>query len=304
VKPMLPEQYSEKVCSLLPGKKSYGVSLEIVWNTVGKKIEGLQWYESEFENNCSYTYDEFQESDCKWKSVLQEFTSYLAGEAVTDSHKWIEECMKFYNIEAAKLLKESGMGILRRHSSPKMELLESLKEIPELKFLAYESAEYCLASDNSTQHYGLSTDTYTHITSPIRRYADLMNQRILKMILGKKGEYIVPISMIDMNFRQKQQKRFYRDVELLNAIKDNSEFTAVIVQKYVKNDKLHLKLFVKEWNKIINARYNYLDENTIITPDEKRTIPVELFSTLHIKCVYMYNTRSWKDRILFEIKDT
>ena len=44
VRPMLPEAYSEKVCSLLENKQSYGVSLRFIWN--GLNIERIEWLET------------------------------------------------------------------------------------------------------------------------------------------------------------------------------------------------------------------------------------------------------------------
>lgn len=43
----------------------------------------------------------------------------------------------------------------------------------------------CSALESNLEHYALSVDTYTHFTSPIRRYADIMVHRLLAASLGK-----------------------------------------------------------------------------------------------------------------------
>jgi len=133
---MLPKEYSEETCSLIPGKESYGISLQFNWD--GNKITNKEWFESVLKTDKSYSYEEFQESDSPFKIPLQEISSYLAKEEVTNSHKWIEQCMLLYNKEAGKMLKDSRMGILRKHSAPDFERLEKYKtHIPYLEKLAF-----------------------------------------------------------------------------------------------------------------------------------------------------------------------
>ena len=158
VRPMLPHEYSELACSLLPNKMSYGISLQFTWN--GIEITNKEWFESELKVNKSYTYEEFQECNSEFKEPLAEISSYLAKRNVIDSHEWIEQMMLFYNTEAGKLLKEANIGILRRHSKPNVEKLEKYKTyLPDLTYLAMSSAEYCLAEESETAHYGLETNT-------------------------------------------------------------------------------------------------------------------------------------------------
>jgi exoribonuclease R len=303
IRPMLPKEYSEEICSLIPGKSSYGISLQFVWD--GKEISDKEWFESSLKTDKTYTYEEFQESESPFKTPLAEISSYLAKEEVTDSHKWIECMMVFYNTEAGRMLKESGMGILRRHSAPNLEKLESYKaHLPELEKLAYSSAEYCLAEEPETKHFGLESNNYAHASSPIRRYADLVNQRVLKLLIrNSKERFIVPQAMYDMNYKVKLNKNFGRDMEFLKAISSGqTSFRGIIIDKMVTEaDMMKIKIYIPLWKRTISTKYKKVNENTVLSRDEKREVDVSYFREVDVKCAFNINSRNWKERVIINI---
>ncbi|MCO6494971.1 MAG: ribonuclease R [Bacteroidetes bacterium] len=73
------------------------------------------------------------------------------------------------------------------------ELMEKIKDKPEegiLSQLAIRSMAKAVYTPYFSSHWGLGFETYTHFTSPIRRYPDLLVHRILFDILnGKKLSY-------------------------------------------------------------------------------------------------------------------
>lgn len=127
----------------------------------------------------------------------------------TASHQLVEECMLFANIEASK--KVNNVGIYRIHEEPPFKAISKLvddvnilgvnvklqsdvhetithiqnkarqsmlgAEIDELIIQAQTQAKY---SSKNLGHFGLGFNSYSHFTSPIRRYSDLVLHRILK----------------------------------------------------------------------------------------------------------------------------
>jgi exoribonuclease R len=301
LRPMLPSAYSEKACSLLPGKKSYGISLQFIWD--GLSIKDIIWLETSFHVNESYSYEEFQESSSPYKEQLAAIASYLAKKPVHDSHEWIEQMMIFYNTEAGKKLKAAGMGILRRHSAPDRARLEEYdRYLPELRFLAFSAAEYVLAEEEDTIHYGLLSDTYAHTTSPIRRYADLVNQRIIKrLIRGIADYYIVPLTMYDMNRREKAIKRFARDMDFLDAFQTNPLLTGIIMNKEIEDNMTKITMYVPQWKRMVSFPYRSISENIVWSRDEKTEIDVSLYRQVQITCTFLMSSRNWKERAIIHI---
>jgi exoribonuclease R len=302
IRPMLPHEYSEQTCSLGPDKSSYGISLQFIWN--GKEILEKEWFESMLKTDKSFTYDEFQSAHIEFREPLKQIASFLANEEKLDSHEWIEQCMIFYNTEAGKMLKSAQIGVLRKHSAPDYEKLQMYRtNVPELEKIAFSAAKYCLAEESETHHFGLRSDTYAHTSSPIRRYADLINQRALKIILRKSNErYIVPIAMYDMNYREKLNKNFSRDMDFLEAITlGQTNFKGIIIDTIKRDENVKVKIYIPLWKRSITTVYKYLNEETVLSRDEKKEINVSMFRNVDIKCAFNINSRNWKERIIINI---
>jgi ribonuclease R len=121
----------------------------------------------------------------------------------TPARKLIEELMVLANESVAKMLGSKNGGVFRVHERPDEESLELLGErlaavgmqaepTPEnlgtisqmaksdaVNYLILRSIPRALYSPEDTGHYGLALEHYTHFTSPIRRYADVLVHRAL-----------------------------------------------------------------------------------------------------------------------------
>ncbi|TBO39603.1 ribonuclease R [Pedobacter kyonggii] len=146
-----------------------------------------------------------------------------------DAHKLIEDYMLLANRKVAEFIAKKTKGkdkltfVYRVHDSPNMETLntfatfasrfgykintksdkeiakslnnlmadvEGKKEQNILTSLAIRSMAKAIYSTKKTSHYGLAFEYYTHFTSPIRRYPDVMAHRLLQTYLdgGKSAD--------------------------------------------------------------------------------------------------------------------
>ncbi|HLH07603.1 MAG TPA: VacB/RNase II family 3'-5' exoribonuclease [Terriglobales bacterium] len=80
------------------------------------------------------------------------------------------------------------------HITPRMyqKLTDKIAGKPEeriLSFLMLRSLKQARYSEENAGHFALAAPTYTHFTSPIRRYPDLIVHRILKEVLRASPEF-------------------------------------------------------------------------------------------------------------------
>jgi ribonuclease R len=98
--------------------------------------------------------------------------------------------------------------------TPRMyqKLTEKIAGKPEERILSYlmlRSLKQARYSEENVGHFALAVGTYTHFTSPIRRYPDLIVHRILKEVLNDSAERLdgsVPVGIGELTPEQKQFK--------------------------------------------------------------------------------------------------
>ncbi len=165
-----------------------------------------------------------------------------------EAHRLIEECMLAANVCASDFLqKHEQPAIYRIHEGPTPEKLEVLrnflkefglqlggkdnphakdyaetlskiKDRPDaslLQTVMLRSLRQAIYSPEKIGHFGLAYESYTHFTSPIRRYPDLLIHRAIKALI--KGKTYAPGNWQELGMHCSQTERraddATRDVE-------------------------------------------------------------------------------------------
>ncbi len=141
----------------------------------------------------------------------------IVGRERTEAHRLIEEAMLAANVCSAEFIAHHGhAGLYRVHEGPTPEKLDilrnylkamgvsaSLSEDPapgefqaiaqgtadrpdatQIHTMLLRSMQQAIYTPINSGHFGLAYEAYTHFTSPIRRYPDLLVHRVIKGILA------------------------------------------------------------------------------------------------------------------------
>lgn len=302
-KHMLPTSISTKDLSLLKGWYRNTISLTIVWSSEAG-IENSKWSCSKVTVDKAYTYKEAQVETREEFHVLKCIVNALANKPRETSEEWVETLMVYYNAEAGKLLKSAGLGILRHHSEPDMEKFTRLSAIdPALEKMAFSAASY-VTSDVEGRHWGLDTDDYAHASSPLRRYADLYNQRCLLSIFKNSESKLVQNPKVlcrQLNILQKNSKAFDRDEFFITSLAKTKQPVLYPMVIEINQEKQFVKLWVKEWNRIVRIK-TLVGDGYVEAKDGTR-VPINLKQNVKLTYHVNYEKAQWKDKIIFGIHE-
>lgn len=186
-----------------------------------------------------------------------------------ETNSMVEEFMLLANVAVAEKITDAfpALAILRRHTTPKPEMIKQLASVlgslghsldySNSKSLAQsldqisrpndpffntlvrimttrcmnEATYFCSADFDPSEyrHYGLAADLYTHFTSPIRRYADVLVHRLLAAALDIDS---LPDNMCNKNSMNLLCDRMnMRNRNARNASRASSEFFSYLFFK-------------------------------------------------------------------------
>ena len=246
VEPMLPTSISESAGSLIAGQPRRVVAA--VWTGA----VGPEWRCMSLVNQRTYTYESILE-DTETSNTLLDFLKTVGLDAGTDPHRWVEVAMVAYNCAVAQKLRACGAGILRRHQGIRAVEFSDLAEktgCPELRFLGYAAGEYVSAAEEDVEHVGLGAPVYCHATSPLRRYADLVNQRILKGLL--KGSDCLDFNhAVWLNERAKEARAYERDSWCLAHLSATELRSAT---GWIVKITGRCSVYVPAWRRVVKVR--------------------------------------------------
>jgi hypothetical protein len=306
---MLPSTVAEDYGALSPGDKRVGITLFFDYDRQTNFIDNIHFDETTIVNQTAFTYESIKSTHhaALLKMLCRKLTPTADCE---DPHDWIAALMIFYNTEFAWYINGSAGGILRAHSGPDIQRQKMLEAIdPTLKFLAMSSATYVPATEKNAEHYGLDTNLYTHASSPLRRYADLNNQRVFKEIYHNTEKRPADPELLEnLNRKAKDAKKYERDYGFLQAFftSDSKSIKGLIIGLKQKDSNIQIEIWVPQWKRIIKVRYagclnETSDGATVTSRDEKFNHSIIMGQHIELAFSYDSSKSQWKERMIYRL---
>lgn len=233
-------------------------------------------------------------------------------------------------VKFIKLAKTMGVNLLHKgEGTPRPKVLAdfivTLKghaAEPVLATALLRSMRQAVYSADYGEHYGLASDGYTHFTSPIRRYPDLIVHRLLRAALAREENHTPKLSGTELDQEQKQLAEMaehcsYRERVATEAERESIRFKQVrLMAKHLGeefegkvNGMTEKGMFVQLWHPYCEGMvsvdtmkddwYEFNDERMAIVGRRKKK-SFQIGTPVKIKVVKVdFDTR----RVEFELWD-
>ncbi len=298
---MLPTFLSTNMLSLLEDSTRLMITLELSYNK-NKKTFSFNAYKSTGEITKNYDYDSVLNKFSKYYDYIEKIYYNYTNKhfKITDSHNLIECFMILYNFMFGEHILRNKPGTLYRvQDNSEINNLNIMYSGDEeldsfLKLINSESAIY---SYDKNYHSSLDMFNYLHMTSPIRRFADIVNQSVfyespINVDIEKVNGNIKLVKKITrqanklwLAYRVNSTQSYYTVCYIYDVDIDNN-----YMYLYFPNEKIAININIVD-NKIFDKSEIYFEEGMLIIKNDinnKRLkmnsgLSVQLFGSLKIR---------------------
>jgi len=271
-RPMLPGLLSDGACSLKEGCDRFAFMMTATFDEYGKVIDEPMFKNVIIRVNKNYAYEEHTLKRFLPYRILLRLTE-LQDCKIADSHDVVAFWMIYMNHWAAVKLSGYGVGIFRGTIGEERNVESSVEFSADVMRVINAWSKdsvgsYATYSGNVLAHTSLNLSAYTHITSPIRRIIDLVNQ----MLFFKSAGFVKQFSEDANAFLDKWSgslnvinrivkliRRTQMDCELLQRCAHvdiiGKQFRGVIIEcSGVKNDFYEYVVYLEELKLLAKVR--------------------------------------------------
>ena len=279
-RPMLPTVLSDNLCSLQEGHSRFAFCMDIIFDEL-YVIQSIEYKNVVIKVNKNFRYEE---SELIYKtpdySLLLSITNKL-DKSVVDSHDVVSYWMVKMNIECGNYMAKKSIGIFRLvnyiHTIDK-EFQANICHLEEntqrmIKSWSNTTGQYIVYNGTLLEHELMKTKNYIHITSPIRRLIDLLNQMwiskslsIIENVSSDADQFFMDWihKMEYINTSMRSIRKVQTDCNILHECFNNQSimnttYNGVIFDKIKKNDGSIVYMVYLEELKLLARIKTYTD---------------------------------------------
>ena len=271
---MLPEQYACDIISLHEGSKKRRRVLTTVFEITDKGPVFREVHPATvtIAAHTSFTYEQAQSAMADNQQI--QWLSEITGQ--TDTHKMVEKIMIWTNSAIAEYIYRHGYNF-------------------SVYYPPQDTNSRPVRSVYSTEKHGhgmMGLEHYTHFTSPIRRYADIIVHRIVKAILTSKPldfnltEYAEQINKVTQ-----RAKDYYRNQDFLKLIdklpKDGTPVISTCTVMEITEPN-YISVYLKDYNIVLHTTL-FARELIGISPLSSPLTSLSSLSSLSFSIIFSFN---------------
>lgn len=312
---MLPDVFSNDICSLTPNTEKMAFSLILKLDS-NYQIKDLKFCKTVIMSKKALAYQESEKIlNSKPNNMIEESLHLLydisekwnlvplnCNNENNKSHHIIETMMILINSKAAEFLYSYNpkTAVIRTHQKKMQNLVHENENLNKfLNLIHSESAIYQMNTDKEKIfHESLNLKFYTHFSSPIRRYIDIIIHRLMSGLIENR-QYIPDNKMIDtinqFNNTLKIVYRKQKEIDFVHTFQDQEILNAYIIEFDPFYNKIQLyftkydisyttQMFSSKLDSILT--YQYLDDQCKITNQHnKKCISFKKLDSVFVKFI-------------------
>ena len=243
-RPMLPPHLSEDLCSLKQGADRFAFMMSVKYDMQTlKPIDNPVFKNVLIKISKNYAYEDKKLGKNPAYKVLRALAQ------TDDSHDVVAFWMIRMNAAAAEHLHNVNKGVFRISDG------ENILEKPMFKgggmgeLLVLPGAVY---SEVCAPHSQLGVDAYVHITSPIRRLVDILNQILFQKVVSEMCQTFLnkwTQNLDEVNRATKDIRKTQMDCELLALVNKNGcpqEFSGILFDRTAVSARYEYAVYIEE----------------------------------------------------------
>lgn len=247
---MLPAILSENLCSLRANEDKYVVAMDVEVDEVGVAAVRFASCMVRIERNFVYDEPELLENPTYQKlrkaaNTIAKVTPYIS--VIEDSHHLVELLMVMMNHEVSKVLYANGRGIFRDVQVSASDVKVPSQSQDFMCIWRHTKGSYVTA-EHHVGHEMIGLETYSQVTSPIRRSFDLVNMIEFADAYGIASRTAGMARFVERTFNSleelndvmKRIKRVQNDCALLDHCERRTSEDPLVAHTLDENDALYI----------------------------------------------------------------